>query len=107
MSKVSKSSLLNQKILMLGVTLTLSGVANAQTTADVVGIWSYPNFTLTIRAEGATYLIHATPRRGLREYNVFGSFIDGQLQHTNSQLGPIVYLSSSKQLKFEGELCER
>ena len=94
-------------IMALGGTLALSREAKAQTIADIVGIWTCPNFTLTIRAEGSTYLIHATPRRGLREYNVFGSFIDGQLQHTNSQLGPIVYVSSTKQLIFDGERCER
>lgn len=71
-------------LLILGMTAALWNEAKAQSTSDLVGIWFCPNFTVTIRAEGGTYLIHATPHRGLREYNVFGPFIDGQLQHTNA-----------------------
>ena len=96
-----------KSLVALGMTVALCGSAKAQSTGDLVGIWSYPNFTVTIRAEGTTYLIHATPHRGLREYNVFGPFIDGQLQHTNSQLGQIAYVSSTKQLVFDGETCKK
>ena len=94
-------------LLILGMAVALWSAAKAQSTSDLVGIWSCPNFTVTIRAEGGTYLIHATPHRGLREYNVFGPFIDGQLQHTNSQLGQIAYVSSTKQLIFDGETCKK
>jgi hypothetical protein len=52
------------------MTVALWGVAKAQSTGDLAGIWSCPNFTVTIRAEGTTYLIHATPHRELREYRV-------------------------------------
>ena len=91
----------------LGMTLILSGEVKAQSTGDVVGTWSCPNFTLTIRAEGSGYLLHAKPHRASREYNVFGSFKDGRLDHTSSQIGPISYVSSTKQLIFDGEMCTR
>jgi hypothetical protein len=42
-----------------GVALIPAGGANAQSTSEIAGTWSCPNFTLTIRAEGNTYLIHA------------------------------------------------
>ena len=91
----------------LVITLTLSSGVEAQSTNDVVGTWSCPNFTVTIRAEGSNYLLHAKPNRASREYNVFGSFIDGRLEHTNSQIGPISYVSSTKLLNFDGEMCTR
>ena len=91
----------------LGMTLILSGEVKAQSTGDVVGTWSCPNYTLTIRAEGSGYLLHAKPHRASREYNVFGSFKDGRLDHTNSQIGPISYVSTTKQLIFDGETCTR
>ena len=93
--------------LALGMTLILSGEVKAQSTGDVVGTWSCPNFTLTIRAEGSGYLLHATPtpNRGLREYNLFGRFNDGRMEHTNSQIESISYVSSTKQLIFDGESC--
>ena len=96
-----------KSLVALGMTVALWGVAKAQSTGDLAGIWSCPNFTVTIRVEGTTYLIHATPHRGLREYNVFGPFIDGQLQHTNSQLGQIAYVSSTNELIFNGEKCKK
>ena len=91
----------------LVITLTLSSGVKAQSTSDVVGTWTCPNFTVTIRAERSGYLLHATPNRGLREYNVFGPFKDGRLEHTNSQIGPISYVSPTKQLIFDGEICTR
>jgi hypothetical protein len=61
----------------LVITLTLSSGVMAQSTSDVVGTWTCPNFTVTIRAERSGYLLHATPtptpNRGLREYNLFGA----------------------------------
>ena len=92
----------------LVITLTLSSGVRAQSTSDVVGTWSCPNFTVVIRAEGSGYLLHATPtpNRGLREYNLFGRFNDGRMEHTNSQ-EPISYVSSTKQLIFEGEICTK
>ena len=91
----------------LGITLTLSSGVKAQSTSDVVGTWTCPNFTVTIRAEGSNYLLHAKPNHASREYNVFGPFKDGRLEHTNSQVGPISYVSSTKQLIFDGEICTR
>jgi len=91
----------------LVVTLILSSGVKAQSTSDVVGTWSCPNFSVIIRAEGSVYLLHATPNRGLREYNVFGPFKDGRLEHTNSQIGPISYVSATKQLIFDGEICTK
>ena len=91
----------------LGMTLILSGEVKAQSTGDVVGTWSCQNFTVTIRAEGSGYLLHAKPNRASREYNVFGPFKDGRLEHTSSQIGPISYVSSTKQLIFDGEMCTR
>ena len=44
----------------LVITLTLSSGMKAQSTSDVVGTWSCPNFTVIIRAEGSGYLLHAT-----------------------------------------------
>src|SRR6476619_3433338 len=82
----------------LAVTLVLSSEVKAQSTGDVVGTWSCPNFIVTIRAEGSGYLLHAKPNRASREYNIFGPFKDGRLEHTNSQIGPISYVSSTKQL---------
>ncbi len=96
-----------KSLVALGMTVALWGVAKAQSTGDLAGIWSCPNFTVTIRAEGTTYLIHVTPHRGLREYNVFGPFIDGQLQQTNSQLGQIAYVSLTNELIFNGEKCKK
>jgi hypothetical protein len=89
------------------IALTLSSGVEAQSTSDVVGTWSCPNFKVTIRAEGSFYLLHAEPNRASREYNVFGSFKDGRLEHTNSQIGLISYVSSTKQLNFNGEMCTR
>src|SRR5215212_8756421 len=93
--------------LALVVTPTLSSGVKAQSTDDVVGTWSCPNFTVTIRAEGSNYLLHAKPNHASREYNVFGSFKDGRLEHTNSEIGLISYASSTKQLNFDGEMCIR
>ncbi len=39
-------------LLILGMTVALWSAALAQSTSDLVGIWSCPNFTVTIRAEG-------------------------------------------------------
>ena len=91
----------------LVITFTLSSEVKAQSPNDVVGTWSCPNFTVIIRVEGTNYLLHATPQRGLREYNVFGPFKDGRLEHTNSQIGPVSYVSPTKQLIFDGEICTR
>jgi hypothetical protein len=93
----------------LVITLTLSSGVKAQSTSDVVGTWTCPNFTVTIRAERSGYLLHATPtpNRGLREYNLFGRFNDGRMEHTNSQIESISYVSSTKQLIFDGETCTR
>ena len=89
----------------LVITLTLSSGVKAQSTSDVVGTWTCPNFIVT--AEGSGYLLHATPtpNRGLREYNLFGRFNDGRMEHTNSQIESISYVSSTKQLIFDGESC--
>ena len=91
----------------VGMTLIVFSGVKAQSVNDVVGTWSCPNFTVTIRAEGNGYLLHAKPHRASREYNVFGPFKDGRLEHTNSQIGAISYLSATKQLSFDGEMCTR
>jgi hypothetical protein len=94
-------------LVAFGILVVFSNPAAPQSSSELVGGWTCPNFTVTVQANGNSYLVHGTHDRGMGQVDLVGTFKDGQFSATHPGIGTIGYIFASKQLIFDGQRCSR